>query len=272
MAGAPMLANPRALRPPPWRPTLFVAAWAVGATLLALLGAGLLPGGAPAATALAGGLLAITLGGALSPRSGFYARPINGVAATDDVCLTFDDGPDPGSTAALLALLAARGQRATFFIVGERARAHPALVQRIADAGHEVAVHSMRHAWHLCFWSPRRLAADLRATREAIGDAGAPVTPLFRPPNGVFSPRVPIGAALAGMELVGYTRRALDRAPGASVAASLARATRGLRPGAIVVLHDAAGSATLGLLPALLDELQRRGLRSVPLGEALAGD
>ena len=61
------------------------------------------------------------------------------------VALTFDDGPHPEGTPAVLDLLAASGAKATFFLVGEQVRAFPELAERIASEGHEVAVHGDRH-------------------------------------------------------------------------------------------------------------------------------
>jgi len=79
-----------------------------------------------------------------------------------EVWLTIDDGPDPEDTPQIITLLAAQGARATFFVIGERAAAHPALIRAITAAGHEVAHHTYTHPLG-AFWcaSPARVAREL---------------------------------------------------------------------------------------------------------------
>src|SRR5882757_3247428 len=81
-----------------------------------------------------------------------------------EVWLTIDDGPDPEDTPQLLALLAAHGARATFFVIGEKAAAHPALIRAITAAGHDVAHHTHTHPLGT-FWcaTPARVARELDA-------------------------------------------------------------------------------------------------------------
>src|SRR5262245_26249525 len=85
------------------------------------------------------------------------------------VSLTFDDGPDPEATPRLLRLLAARGARATFFLIGERAQRHQDVVREIVAEGHEIGNHTWHHrnAW---FLSPAATAAEIVQGARIIAD------------------------------------------------------------------------------------------------------
>src|SRR5688572_25139655 len=253
---------------------------ALGAELLAsaILVARALGGTPPSALLVAGLLVAmlatLTLG-IFYAQLGLFARPIVGVSAVhagDRVALTFDDGPEPGPTDEVLALLRARGQRATFFVIGRRAEAAEQTLRRIVAEGHGVANHSFAHAHTTPFLAPRVLAAELERAEGLLARArpdGARGR-WFRAPVGIVSPRVARAARLAGLELVSWTASARDGTRRATVEQALARLRPHLRPGAILVLHDGAergGRTPIAptLLARLLDELEARKLRSVTL-------
>ncbi len=189
-----------------------------------------------------------------------------------EVALTFDDGPDPAATPALLDLLAERGAPATFFLVGERARAHPDLVRRIVAEGHLVANHSDRHALTTNFFGVARLRAELTACQETLTAlAGAPPR-YYRPPVGLMNHAVaPVCRAL-GLEVVGWSVRSLDTTR-RTVEAVLARVRRGLRPGAIVLLHDGGQEPerARAIAAAVLESAAEAGLEPVRLDRLLGG-
>ncbi len=258
-------------------------AWRGGRTLLALAcaagalcGAGAVVGAAPPAWFALGdlALLAAAIAcGVAWPASGVFARPLLAVSTSRlEVALTFDDGPNPDLTPAILEALEARGHRATFFVVGSRAERHPELLAEITRRGHGLANHSYRHSPLTPFRSPTALARELRRVGELL--PGARGARFFRAPVGLLSPRVSAAARLAGLDLVGWTASARDGGPWTTERGALRRLVPHLAPGAILVLHD--GPRALGrpplapvILPRLLDELDRRGLRSVPLDELL---
>src|SRR5262249_52780139 len=108
------------------------------------------------------------------------------LARSDAVALTFDDGPHPEGTPAVLAELERRGARATFFLVGEQVRRSPEGARAVAAAGHEIALHGDRHTLLL----RRRVASfadDLDRAVESIAEATGRAPALYRPPYGVFS-------------------------------------------------------------------------------------
>lgn len=194
-----------------------------------------------------------------------------GVGRTDHVALTFDDGPDPVSTPAILDLLRANGARATFFLVGERIARGGDVVQRIVDEGHEIGLHGWRHRY--MFTSSPRLARCLSAISDAVGVAH-PRPLWFRPPYGVLSATSALEAARHRLAPILWTTWAKDWRSDATPESVEAMMTPGLVGGATLLLHDASDNrapmswtATAGALPALLRECAERGLQVGPLGE-----
>ena len=102
------------------------------------------------------------------------------------VALTFDDGPHPEYTPAVLRLLAKRGVKATFFVIGRNVTRLPDLVRRIVDEGHAVGGHTFDHR-EIVTLTPAELEHEMETCRRAIEDAAATDTRLFRPPRGRMS-------------------------------------------------------------------------------------
>jgi peptidoglycan-N-acetylglucosamine deacetylase len=186
-----------------------------------------------------------------------------------EVWLTLDDGPDPDDTPRILDLLDQHQARATFFLVGERAARHPALVAEIARRGHEIAHHTHTHPV-ADFWSagPARLHRELDDALAAFASAlpaGAPPPRRFRAPVGIKNLLLAPALAARGLVCVGWSIRSLDtlsRDP-AKVAARVARR---LRPGAIILLHEGPPlrpEVRVAALAHVLDDLRAAGYRAV---------
>jgi peptidoglycan/xylan/chitin deacetylase (PgdA/CDA1 family) len=257
----------------PWALLLFVSTVAASAAALARAAGG---GDVPwwALGAIAGALLISVGGGVFLLGAGLFARPLLGVVggrAAGRLALTFDDGPDPTHTRAVLDLLDGSGHRATFFVIGARAAQHPALLAEIVARGHQLGNHSFAHARTTTVMPTARLAADLARAQTVIAGAGG-VGRWFRPPVGLLSPRVVEAARRERLELVGWTASARDGARGATVASATARLLRAIAPGAILVLHDGVergerAPLAAAVLPSLLAAMAARGLKSVTLDE-----
>jgi peptidoglycan/xylan/chitin deacetylase (PgdA/CDA1 family) len=275
----PVLVTPTpAAASAPWpmpgflRASLGVHAAAAGAALL-------LPALAPWA---AGAVLLnqAALGAAgLWPRSTLLGPNVSrlpaAAAARGELAITIDDGPDPAVTPALLDLLAAHGARATFFCIGERSRAQPTLLRRIAAAGHSVQNHSLRHRHHFALLGPRGLAREIGDAQALLADLSGVRPHCFRAPAGLRSPLLDPVLHRLGLHLVSWTRRGYDTRT-ADAGVVLARLSAGLAGGDIVLLHDgnarrtAAGTPVLlDVLPPLLARCGALGLRSVTLADAL---
>jgi chitooligosaccharide deacetylase len=196
--------------------------------------------------------------------------------------LTFDDGPDPRWTPAILDALAAHRAHATFFCTGAAAERHPDLVRRAAAAGHDIGTH---------LWSHQRDTVErhdlfqdelARSTALLASLAGRPVRHLRFPYGHRGRQRVAV-LARQGLRAVHWTVSGHDSRE-ADPAAIVARVGAALRPGAIVLLHDAIADeeriappylrtrdATVAALPGLLSLAGTRGLRAVSVAQMLDG-
>jgi peptidoglycan/xylan/chitin deacetylase (PgdA/CDA1 family) len=187
------------------------------------------------------------------------------------VALTFDDGPHPLGTPAILDLLAAAGARACFFLLGEQVRRTGALAAEIVAAGHTVGVHGDRHRT-LQRLTPAALTRDLDRAGDTIASATGTIPALHRAPYGVYSWPALAEVRRRGWTPVLWSAWGRDWARGATGASVAARVEAGLGPAGVVLLHDAddysvPGSwrATAAALPRILDAIGERALRPVAL-------
>jgi peptidoglycan/xylan/chitin deacetylase (PgdA/CDA1 family) len=186
----------------------------------------------------------------------------------EGVALTFDDGPHPQGTPAVLEILREADQKATFFLAGEQVERRPALAAEIVAAGHRVELHCHRHRNQLRL-TPKMLLEDAERGRAAIEEASGQAIADYRPPYGIFS-----GSGLAAIRSRGWrpvlwSRWGRDWTRRATAESIARKATAGIRPGDIVLLHDAdfysarnSWERTASALPRILDELATRGLKS----------
>ena len=142
--------------------------------------------GTAAAAIAAAGTVAYA---ALSPGSQLFGSTLIAPRHADEIALTYDDGPNPAVTPALLEVLAKHNVRAAFFLIGSFVRQCPQLVREIRGAGHIVGNHTMTHPW-LAWQSDARIREELHGASAAIEDVlGEPVR-YFRPPHGARRPYV----------------------------------------------------------------------------------
>jgi peptidoglycan/xylan/chitin deacetylase (PgdA/CDA1 family) len=225
-------------------------------------------------TALGLGALATT--GVVFPRLEIYGRVVSrALPGSARIALTFDDGPHPVTTRRILAALASTGHRATFFVLGEKARRHPEVVREIHAYGHTLGIHGDRHDRLHSFRMTGTVRDGIRRAGDAV-EAAAGVRPrFFRPPLGHISLTTVRGAKRAGVTLVGWSSRGYDGMRWRSADAVVRRIDRSLSDGAIVLLHDASEHddfepASVRALPRLLSLLDERKLTSVGLGTLLS--
>ena len=177
----------------------------------------------------------------------------------DVLALTFDDGPDPLSTPAVLDALRAAGAVATFFVMVPGAEAHPELLTRMREEGHQIELHAVRHrhAWGI---SP--VNAYLEPQRGAARLARLGYPPRYhRPPHGAYTLSTLLGQRRAGLIAAHWNVEAHDWHPAFTAQRVTARVLQAAHPGALIVMHDAGPGAvkTVEALPGLLTELKRRG-------------
>jgi peptidoglycan/xylan/chitin deacetylase (PgdA/CDA1 family) len=186
------------------------------------------------------------------------------------VALTFDDGPGP-LTIRAMHLLHRGGAGATFFLVGKELEAWPGLegVPRRERALGAVGDHTWNHV-SLVGASADTLASEVDRTQRAVADAaGGPVT-MFRPPFGAHDAALDGHLRSTGMLEVLWSVDSGD-SQGATADQIVAAVKAGLRPGAIVLLHENRGT-TLHALPRILRALEGRGLRAVSVPRLVAED
>jgi cellulose synthase/poly-beta-1,6-N-acetylglucosamine synthase-like glycosyltransferase/peptidoglycan/xylan/chitin deacetylase (PgdA/CDA1 family) len=197
------------------------------------------------------------------------------------LCLTFDDGPDPLYTPAILDILHSHGVRATFFIIGANADQNIGLVKREYAEGHDIGNHTYTHP-NIALVSDERAALELSTTQRIIENALGVSTVLFRPPyNADSQPQTPeeilpvLRAQKAGYVTVGERIDPRDWVKGVSADEIVSEIRTELAsaddPGHVILLHDAGGdrSATVAALPRILESLQAQSYRFVPLSELL---
>ena len=228
--------------------------WAVGAALAVVVGV------LAASTAWAG---------AGTGHDGYEGALFDVPVTQKVVALSFDDGPDPRWTPHVLDLLRAHDAHATFFLVGEHAKANRGLVADVLADGNEVGNHTYDHA-HLPDLSRAEIRAEIRDGERAIVESGAPAPTLFRPPIGLTDERVAAEARAAGLRPVFWRLCVEHYVNHRPVPAGVQLMLDRVRPGMILLAHDGGipdRSRTMDALPALLDGLAARGYRVVTVGE-----
>lgn len=190
------------------------------------------------------------------------------------VAITFDDGPHPVATPAVLDRLDTLGLRATFFPLASLVERDPGMVAEIVRRGHVVGTHGFHHEHHL-LRSPGWVRRDLAAAAAAMAKVG--IQPRwYRPAYGQVTGATLLAARRAGLETVLWS--AWGREWATADAASVARRiSRRLEPGAIVLLHDNDAFGPKGMWRTALEaldlvaaELDRRGLGAATLDELVA--
>ena len=183
------------------------------------------------------------------------------------VALSFDDGPAPEHTPQVLDILSKHRAHATFFLIGDRAVAHPELVGRLRSEGHEVGNHSFTIRPTVQA-SDDAFLANLTRTEEVLGLSG-PIK-LFRPPGGKIRPSQLRLAEDRGYRVILGSAYPYD---GAHPPSAYIRwlVTKNLAPGVIVILHDgiADPSRMVAALGSILTDGERKGLRFVTVGDLL---
>ncbi|MGI9086617.1 MAG: polysaccharide deacetylase family protein [Chthoniobacterales bacterium] len=188
--------------------------------------------------------------------------------AEPEVWLTIDDGPSPAHTARMLDLLDQFEARATFFVIGAKAEKHPHLITEILTRGHALANHTQTHpsAWFWCA-GPKKIQREIARAAEHLRSTPERPACFFRAPAGMRNPFVHPALTERGLILIGWTVRGLDTVK-RNPAAVAERIDRGIKPGAIILLHEdhrtqRAPEFNLRCLELTLQRLAARGYRCV---------
>lgn len=180
------------------------------------------------------------------PGTGHGAAGSQSRTGSTAVALTFDDGPDPVNTPKILDLLRDNGVKATFCLVGFRARDNPDLVRRIAAEGHTLCNHSWQHLTDLAKKEPGYIDWDLKRTNEVIRAAAGPGVPIryFRAPGGNFTSGLIAKAKAMGMASIYWDadpadwNHSKDANDEAHIKRVIAEVKKQVRQGSIILSHD----------------------------------
>ncbi|HUN93256.1 MAG TPA: polysaccharide deacetylase family protein [Burkholderiaceae bacterium] len=215
----------------------------------------------------------------LWPRSNWLGANLTRLPAASarrgEVALTIDDGPDPEVTPRVLELLRAAGVRATFFCIAARARAHPDVVREIVRQGHSVQNHSESHRHDFSLLGPAAMAREIAAAQSSLQELAGEAPRFFRAPAGLRNPFLDPVLHRMRLRLASWTRRGFDTRA-SDPRRVLARLTRGLAAGDILLLHDGhaarcadGGPVILAVLPPLIEACRAARLVPVTLPHAM---
>jgi len=204
------------------------------------------------------------------PFLGYYLPVIScGKSGEQAVALTFDDGPDPRSTPDLLRLLAKHRAVATFFVIGENASEHPALIRQIIRQGHAIGNHTYTHDNLMLLKGRHHLLGEIETTQDVLQKLG--VIPFaFRPPAGVTSPGLHRILRSLNLYTVNFSCRAFDGG-NRSIRNLSKKILKRVRPDDIILLHDTMPkndhlfSCWLKEVDQLLTSIGEKGLKILPL-------
>jgi peptidoglycan/xylan/chitin deacetylase (PgdA/CDA1 family) len=197
---------------------------------------------------------------------------LSGSPSKREVALSFDDAPDDKFTPQVLDVLKREGVKATFFLVGNRAEAHPEIVRRMVNEGHVVGNHSYNHA-NL----PKLSDADFRdqviKTDNIIRSISGYVPKFIRPPYGNISEAQIQWLASQHKTIVNWNVDSLDW-KGLNAEQVKTNILAQVHPGSIILQHGAGGtgedlSGTVQALPGIIKKLRNDGVKLVTISELL---
>ncbi|MBP1967270.1 polysaccharide deacetylase family protein [Paenibacillus aceris] len=199
----------------------------------------------------------------------YYAGPEQG----KQVALTFDDGPDNHYTMQILDILKKNNVKATFFIVGENAKAHPEVVKRIVNEGHVIGNHSWDHS-DFTKISNEEMNQEINTTQDELNSIVGFRPTLFRPPFGALSSSEIKTITSMGLSIVDWSVDTRDWA-GTSTQQIMRNVKKELKPGGIILQHCAIGkkeslSNTVKALEQLIPLLKNEGYTFVTVPTLLS--
>jgi|SRR5688572_28261232 len=203
--------------------------------------------------------ISIVAYGSASIQSGFFMNVISkGDASVPEIAITFDDGPHPETTPAILDILKQNKITATFFCIGERAAENPDLIRRIVDEGHILGNHSHSHHVFFNLFSKKNMVRELRACNRTIEKMIGKRMLMFRPPYGVTNPSLAKAVEEVRITPIGWSLRSMDtvtKDPGKLVQ----KINSKLGPGDIILMHDTK-KVTVEALPEIINLVRQKEL------------
>ncbi len=202
--------------------------------------------------------------------SGVYVKTFCGIKKCDEkvVSLTFDDGPESGTTEKVLEVLKKYDVKATFFCIGRKIETNSTVFKQIITFGHTLGNHSFHHNDNFSLLLPSEMRREIALCQAEIKKYAGYEPRFFRPPLGVTNPMLAIALKAFKFDIIGWNVRPFDTSAKSAEEVSR-RVISKIRPGSVVLLHDRM-SHTPEALETILDWLYANGYRVVPLEEMMS--
>jgi peptidoglycan-N-acetylglucosamine deacetylase len=223
----------------------------------------------------------IVIWGIIYPGTDYWMRLFSsytikkGHSNVPKICLTFDDGPNPEITPLVLDILAKNRIPATFFLVGYRAEHSPELVRRMLANGNEIGVHTYDH-YHAYQLLVKKSITTILQGKQILEDITGQSVIWFRPPWGAMNMFQLLLIKKLNLRVVLWTANAVDWNERTTPAMILERLRKTVRPGSILVIHDAGGDPgapenMLKALPEIIEQFQAKGYQFETLTNITGG-
>lgn len=200
-----------------------------------------------------------------------------GSRETNKVAITFDDGPSPEFTPAILDILKEYDVQATFFMVGSHVEKYPEVARRVVEEGHTVGNHTYSHR-NIPTLSTAELNYEILEATRTIFEVTGEYPAYVRPPRGMYDGRFRRLSHLLGQEIILWTVSSRDWRYGVSAQSIIRNVTSRVKGGDIILFHDSGAlirseggnrRATVEALPAVIEAIRNMGLEIVPLAELI---
>ena len=197
--------------------------------------------------------------GVFDIRKNIFIESINSVER-GNICLTFDDGPDPIMTPKILDVLKKYSIKGTFFLIGENVCANQELVRRISDEGHSIGNHTYYHKATFPIFSKKSMTKELKKSNDIIQRITKKKIRLFRCPFGISNIRINTVLKRLNLTSIGWDIRSLDTVTNDSVKL-YNKVKKGIdKGGSIILFHDRCKS-TLAVLEDIIIYCLEKNLR-----------
>lgn len=177
------------------------------------------------------------------------------------IYLTFDDGPMEPYTSKILDILKEHNVKATFFVIGRKAKEYPSILKRMKEEGHRIGNHTFNHTILTCL-SKKRVIEEIKGCEKVISEITGVKPELFRAPHGfrrLFINRI---LKKLGYIPITWTKGIWDTSPSSSEEL-IKRTLKRITDGEIILLHDGnpLSYQTVDILPKIIEEYKKSGLK-----------
>ena len=206
--------------------------------------------------------------GSISIQSGFYVKALcRGSANSNQVAISFDDGPSGKNTMKILDILKENEIEATFFCIGKNIKNDPVLLKRIANENHLVGNHSESHHFFFDFFPEKRMIAEIIITNQLVKEIIGRQPNFFRPPYGVTTPILAKAIRKTKMITTGWSIRTFDTII-KDEKKLFHKVVSEIKPGDILLFHDTK-EVTVQTLDRIIKIIKEKGMEIVRMDKLL---